>query len=123
MRARAQIMPEADLSLEELEELSYYDFMGYMDVPFFNIRGVGSIDRLAELCEIGKNSKVLVAGCGTSGNSCYLAQTYCCHITGIDIAENMIKKAQRMHAYMLCATMRTRLNVPKCLVFLSKSEV
>ena len=88
-------MPEDDLSLEELEELSYYDFMGYMDVPFFNIGGVGSIDQLAELCEIRKNSKVLVVGCGTGGNSCYLAQTYCCHIIGIDIAENMIKKAQR----------------------------
>jgi len=45
-------MPEDDLSIKELEELSYYDFMGYMDVPFFNIGGVGSIDRLAELCEI-----------------------------------------------------------------------
>jgi len=27
---------EDDLSLKELEELSYYDFMGYMDVPFFS---------------------------------------------------------------------------------------
>jgi hypothetical protein len=27
-------MAEDDLSLEELEELSYYDFMGYIDVPF-----------------------------------------------------------------------------------------
>jgi ubiquinone/menaquinone biosynthesis C-methylase UbiE len=88
-------MPEDNLSLDELEELSYYDFMGYMDVPFFNIGGVGSIDRLAELCEIRKNSKVLVVGCGTGGNSCYLAQAYGCHIIGIDIAENMIKKAQR----------------------------
>jgi len=87
-------MSENDPSLEELEELSYYDFMGYMDVPFFNIGGVGSIDRLAELCEIRENSKVLVVGCGTGGNSVYLAQAYGCHITGIDIAENMIQKAQ-----------------------------
>ncbi|MDH5734395.1 MAG: class I SAM-dependent methyltransferase [Candidatus Bathyarchaeota archaeon] len=89
-------MPQDDLSKEELEELSYYDFMGYMDVPFFNIGGVGSIDRLAELCEIRKNSKVLVIGCGTGGNSCYLAQTYKCRITGIDIAQKMIQKAQRL---------------------------
>ena len=87
-------MPEDDLSLEELEELSYYDFMGYMDVPFFNIGGVGSIDRLTELCKIKENSKVVVVGCGTGGNSCYLAQTHGCHITGIDIAEHMIQKAQ-----------------------------
>jgi len=87
-------MPEDGLSIKELEELSYYDFMGCMDVPFFNIGGVGSIDRLAELCEITENSKVLVVGCGTGGNSCYLAQTYGCQIIGIDIAEHMIKKAQ-----------------------------
>ena len=88
-------MPEDDLSLEELEELSYYDFMGYMDVPFFNVGGVASIDRLAELCEIGENSRVLMVGCGTGGNSCYLAQTYGCQVTGVDIAEHMIRKAQR----------------------------
>ena len=88
-------MPEDDLSLEELEELSYYDFMGYMDVPFFNIGGVESIDRLAELCKIRENSKVLEVGCGTGSNSCYLAQTYGCQVTGIDIAEHMIQKAQR----------------------------
>ena len=88
-------MPEDDLSTKELEELSYYDFMGYMDVPFFNIGGVGSIDRLAELCGIRENSNVLVVGCGTGGNSCYLAQTCGCQITGIDIAEHMIQKAQR----------------------------
>ena len=87
-------MPLYNPSPEELEELSYYDFMGYMDVPFFNIGGVGSIDRLAELCEIRENSKVLAVGCGTGGNSCYLAQTYGCHITGIDVAEHMIQKAQ-----------------------------
>ena len=87
-------MPLYNTSPEELEELSYYDFMGYMDVPFFNIGGVGSIIRLAELCEIWEKSKVLVVGCGTGGNSCHLAQTYGCHITGIDISEHMIQKAQ-----------------------------
>ena len=87
-------MPLYNPSPEELEELSYYDFMGYMDVPFFNIGGVGSIIRLAELCEIWEKSKVLVVGCGTGGNSCHLAQTYGCHITGIDISEHMIQKAQ-----------------------------
>ncbi|MCW4048360.1 MAG: hypothetical protein NWE89_01355 [Candidatus Bathyarchaeota archaeon] len=30
------------LSIEEIEELGYYDFMGYMEVPFFNVGGVGS---------------------------------------------------------------------------------
>jgi len=88
-------MSEDDLSISELEELSYYDFMGYMNVPFFNIGGIGSIDRLAELCKISKNSNVLEVGCGTGGNSCYLAKKYGCNIIGIDIAEHMIRKARR----------------------------
>jgi hypothetical protein len=33
------------LPLEEIEKLGYYDFMGYLEVPFFNIGGVGSINR------------------------------------------------------------------------------
>ena len=47
-------MPKESLSLEEIEELGYYDFMGYMEVPFFNIGGASSIDRLAELCQLDK---------------------------------------------------------------------
>jgi SAM-dependent methyltransferase len=86
-------MPEDEYSLKEIEDLSYYDFMGYLDVPFFNVGGVSSVDRLAELCRISEDSKVLVVGCGTGGNSCYLAQTYGCQVTGIDIAENMVQKA------------------------------
>lgn len=37
---------------------------------------------------------MLVVGCGTGGNSCYLANKYGCQIVGIDIAEHMIKHAQ-----------------------------
>jgi len=87
-------MPKESLSIGEIEELGYYDFMGYMEVPFFNIGGVSSIDRLAELCHLDQESRILVVGCGTGGNSCYLANKYGCQIVGIDIAEHMIKHAQ-----------------------------
>ena len=33
------VMPKEPLSIKEIEELGYYDFMGYMEVPFFNIGG------------------------------------------------------------------------------------
>ena len=87
-------MPKESLSIEEIEELGYYDFMGYMEVPFFNIGGASSIDRLAELCQLNKESKILVVGCGTGGNSCYLASKYGSQIVGIDIAKQMIEHAQ-----------------------------
>lgn len=88
-------MPKESLSIAEIEELGYYDFMGYMGVPFFNIGGASSIDRLAELCQLNKKSKVLVVGCGTGGNSCYLANKYGCQIVGIDIAKLMIEQANQ----------------------------
>jgi len=88
------VMPKEHLSIEEIEELGYYDFMGYMEVPFFNIGGATSIDRLAELCQINQESRILVIGCGTGGNSCYLANRYGCTVVGIDIAEHMVKHAQ-----------------------------
>lgn len=87
------LMPKESLSIEEIEELGYYDFMGYMEVPFFNVGGTASIDRLAELCQINEDSRVLAVGCGTGGNSCYLANRYGCTVVGIDIAEHMVAHA------------------------------
>ena len=79
-------MDEKSLTREEIEELSYYDFMGYVKAPFFNIGGIGSIDRLAELCQINEKSRILVVGCGTGWNACYLARTFGCQVVGIDVA-------------------------------------
>jgi ubiquinone/menaquinone biosynthesis C-methylase UbiE len=81
------------LPIEEIEKLGYYDFMGYLEVPFFNIGGVGSIDKLAKLLGFEEGTRVLEVGCGTGGNACYLANKFGCHITGIDIAEQMVKQA------------------------------
>jgi ubiquinone/menaquinone biosynthesis C-methylase UbiE len=87
-------MSKKSLSIEEVEGLSYYNYMGYMEVPFFNIGGVTSIDHLAELCQINRESKILEVGCGTGGNSCYLANKYGCQIVGIDIASHMVEQAK-----------------------------
>lgn len=84
----------SSLSLNEIEELGYYDFMAYLQVPFFNIGGYPSLDLLAERCNIGPDSHVLDVGCGTGGNSSYLAKKYGCMVTGIDISELMIEKAK-----------------------------
>ncbi len=84
-----------ELSLEEVERLGYYDFMGYMGVPFFNIGGFASIDRLAELCKITKETRILEVGCGTGANACYLAEKFGCTVVGIDLAEHMVEQATR----------------------------
>jgi ubiquinone/menaquinone biosynthesis C-methylase UbiE len=88
-------MEKQSFTIEEIEELGYYDFMGYMGVPFFNIGGAASMDRLAELCRVDEDAVVLDVGCGTGGNSCHLAEKYGCRVVGIDIAEQMIRYAQK----------------------------
>jgi len=87
-------MPIEKPPIEEVEKLGYYDLMGYLEVPFFNIGGVSSIDRLAELLRIDEDTSILEVGCGTGGNACYLANKCGCHVTGIDIAEHMVRQAQ-----------------------------
>jgi ubiquinone/menaquinone biosynthesis C-methylase UbiE len=86
--------PKKKLPIEEVENMGYYDFMGYLEVPFFNIGGVGSIDQLGELLGLNENTRALEIGCGTGGNSCYMANKFGCHVTGIDIAEQMVEQAQ-----------------------------
>ena len=86
---------DQSLTVKEIEELGYYDFMGYMGVPFFNIGGSASMDRLAGLCRIDEDTLVLDVGCGTGGNSCYLAEKHGCRVVGIDIAERMIMYAEK----------------------------
>jgi ubiquinone/menaquinone biosynthesis C-methylase UbiE len=86
------------LSLSEIEDLSYYDFMAYLKVPFFNIGGNPSMDLLAERCRLDESSHVLDVGCGTGGNSAYLAKNIRCKVTGIDVSNIMIKQAnERMN--------------------------
>lgn len=81
------------MTFKEIEGLGYYDFMGYMGIPFFNIGGSASIDRLAELCHITRHNKILEVGCGTGANACYLAERYGCSVVGVDIAEHMVSHA------------------------------
>jgi protein-L-isoaspartate O-methyltransferase len=88
-------MPREKLDIKEIEELGYYDFMGYLEVPFFNIGGAASMDKLIEMCGIKKNSEVLEVDCGTGGNACYIAKATGCHVTGIDIAEHMVVEAKK----------------------------
>jgi len=95
------------LSLEEVERLGYYDFMGYMGVPFFNIGGFASIDRLAELCHITGETRILEVGCGTGTNACYLAEKYGCTVVGIDLAEHMVEQATKRAAELVLSDRAT----------------
>ncbi|MFQ5887272.1 MAG: class I SAM-dependent methyltransferase [Candidatus Hydrothermarchaeales archaeon] len=87
-------MTENKLSMEEIENLSYYDFMSYLGASFFQIGGPKSTERLAEQCQINKDKKVLEVGCGTGFNACLIAKKFGCRVVGVDIAEVSIEKAK-----------------------------
>jgi hypothetical protein len=67
------VLSKKDLALSQIEELGYYDFMAYLQVPFFNIGGIPSLELLAERCRIDESSHILDVGCGTGGNACHIA--------------------------------------------------
>lgn len=87
-------MRQNSLSMEEIEDLGYYDFMSYLGVPYFHVGGLTSTKELAELCHISKHSKVLMVGCGTGFSACFVAQSFGCSVVGVDIAEVSIGKAK-----------------------------
>ncbi|HIH94296.1 TPA: class I SAM-dependent methyltransferase [Methanosarcina acetivorans] len=82
------------LSVKEAEALGYYDFMSYLGVPYYHTGGLVSTGKLAELCRIDSNKKVLMVGCGTGFSACYLARKIGCEVVGIDIAEVSIEEAK-----------------------------
>ena len=68
--------------------------MGYLEVPFFQTGGLSSTEKLGKLCQIDKDTNVLIVGCGTGFNACYIARKFGCRLIGVDIAEEAIKKAK-----------------------------
>ncbi|AKB23741.1 Putative methyltransferase YodH [Methanosarcina sp. MTP4] len=82
------------LSIQETETLGYYDFMSYLEVPYFHVGGLVSTEKLAELCRLDRDKKVLMVGCGTGFSACYLAKKVGCFVVGVDIAELSIEKAK-----------------------------
>jgi ubiquinone/menaquinone biosynthesis C-methylase UbiE len=77
-----------------VEELSYYDYFGYLGVPFFHLGGLNSTRQLAQMCSIDEKTRVLSIGCGTGFSICYIAKRYNCEVVGIDISPRMIESAK-----------------------------
>lgn len=50
-------------------------------------------DRLAELCRIDRDCKVLDIACGKGTSAIYLVRKYGCQVVGIDIADHLIAQA------------------------------
>jgi ubiquinone/menaquinone biosynthesis C-methylase UbiE len=77
-----------------LDEINYYDYMAMVGMPYFHWGGLKASNRLAELLDIGNDTRVLVVGCGTGYSACWIASNTGCELTGIDISEKMVERAQ-----------------------------
>jgi ubiquinone/menaquinone biosynthesis C-methylase UbiE len=76
-------------SLENLVE------SGDLELEILHPGGLEITRELAELCHVVKGSKVLDVASGTGESAFYLAETFDCHITGVDLSDYMVKRARR----------------------------
>jgi SAM-dependent methyltransferase len=62
----------------------------------FHVRGLGATRELAEELGIDQGAKVLDVGSGLGGPARFLAATYGCHVTGIDLSKPFVDAAQML---------------------------
>jgi SAM-dependent methyltransferase len=62
----------------------------------FHVRGLAATGELAEALGIDAAAHVLDVGCGLGGPARFLAATYGCHVTGIDLSQPFIEAARML---------------------------
>jgi ubiquinone/menaquinone biosynthesis C-methylase UbiE len=60
-----------------------------------HLGGREATEELAGLLHIGKDSRVLIVGCGVGATACYLVKKHGCRVEGIDISEGMVARAKQ----------------------------
>ena len=75
-------------SLEALVET------GILPGEVFHPGGLDVSRELANLCDITSTSNVLDVACGTGETAFLLAETFGCHVVGIDVTERQIERAR-----------------------------
>ncbi len=62
----------------------------------FHVRGLGATRELAEALGIDGGASLLDVGCGLGGPARFLAATYVCRVTGIDLSQPFIEAARML---------------------------
>jgi ubiquinone/menaquinone biosynthesis C-methylase UbiE len=82
------------VSARELEGLSYYDMLARLGLRSFNTQGNRPVDQAAAHAGISSSCTVLMVGCGTGATSVHLAEATGAAVTGIDLAQEPVRKAR-----------------------------
>jgi ubiquinone/menaquinone biosynthesis C-methylase UbiE len=87
------------MSVEEKEITirEWYDFIGSMAdvIPAIHLGGEEATMDLLEMCAPTPETRVLDVGCGSGHTACEIARVYGSRVTGIDVSEIMVAKAER----------------------------
>jgi ubiquinone/menaquinone biosynthesis C-methylase UbiE len=76
------------------EDSTYFSLQASWGIST-HIGGRRATEKLAIQCHIKQDDNVLVVGCGNGQASVYLARQHRCHVTGIDISEEMVSLSLR----------------------------
>jgi arsenite methyltransferase len=76
------------------EEFTYFDAQASWGVTK-HMGGLKATAKLADLCHVNQDTRLLEVGCGVGLTSCYLAVRYGCRIVGVDLSDRMVEWASR----------------------------
>ncbi len=87
-------MKESDLDIKSCCASFYQsDWVRWLIGPVFHPGGLGLTHHLGELLSLSSTDRVLDIACGQGATAVYLAQTFGCHVTGIDYGSENITQA------------------------------
>jgi ubiquinone/menaquinone biosynthesis C-methylase UbiE len=72
---------------------TFFDFAAEVGLTK-HFGGLDGTLKLVELCHIRDGSAILDVGCGVGVTACFLAKTYNCRVTGVDIRAKMVERSQ-----------------------------
>lgn len=80
-----------------IDECDIFDFMAnIVGMTVLHPGGFEATDKLAQLCHISNDTKVLDIACGKGTGAVYIAKKYGCKVEGIDIDKNLIEQAKKL---------------------------
>jgi SAM-dependent methyltransferase len=80
-----------------VEECDLFDFMAHhVGMTILHPGGLWATERLAQMCHIGQDTRVLDIACGKGTSAVHVVRKYSCRVTGIDIEESFVVQANKL---------------------------